>query len=359
MIAPKTKRITIKDVAKAAGVSVGSASGVLNGAENFSDELRKKIWDAASALNYKPNAQARGLRSGGAQPKRPNSGIIMHVTHMGDENLTISEWEAMRSAILSREAEKMGLYPITYRYHGAKGFQCPPVLNGHVDGAIVGTPHIEVVKALKDRIPMVLMDVPFSLENSDISMVNIDARHGWARLFEFLKKNGHRKIGSISAVNNSDGLLNETNFHNEILAAAKDFGLSIPEGCDLSVRVTTATHEREMRAAAAHFAKRVKAGEITAIVTPVVSYTTSLYTIFKDMGLRVPEDISLAGMHHEIKKPDFGITSVAYDWPALIKSSLETLKNLVSGELESCKKVLVSPGFYPGATVKKITGGAL
>jgi hypothetical protein len=113
---------------------------------------------------------------------------------MGDENKTVSDFHAMHSAMLSMEAERLGLYTITYRYHGAKGFQCPPVLNGHVDGAIVGTPHIEVVKALKNRIPMVLMDVPFSLDLADVTMVNVDTRHGFMRLFEFLRENGHRTM---------------------------------------------------------------------------------------------------------------------------------------------------------------------
>jgi DNA-binding LacI/PurR family transcriptional regulator len=90
-----------------------------------------------------------------------------------------------------------------------------------------------------------------------------------------------------------------------------------------------------------------------------VSYTTSFYTIFKEMGVDVPGELSLAGVHHEIKEPDFGVTSVTYDWPAIFKTGLETLRDIVSGKIAPGKKILVAPGFYTGRTTKKISGGAL
>ena len=353
------RKITIKDVAHAAGMSLGTTSGILNGATGFSEETKKKIWLAASELNYHPNPQARGLRSGGGQAKRQNSGIIIHITHMADENLTLSEPGAMRSAILSLEGEKMGLYPITYMYYKLKGFQCPPVLNGHIDGAIVGTPHVEIVKTLKDRLPLVLMDVPFSLENSNIPVVNINFREGFARLFDLLKKNGHRKIGtlSVSAANPHDELMNETVIHNEILSSAKTAGIEIHSESDLPIRVTPEIHDREMRAAATRFAKHIRDGNISAIVSPNSSYTESLFAIFGEMGIKVPENVSLAGVEHRIKAPEFNITSITYDWTGMIKTSLEALKNLIDGKNMTCCEFLVRPGFYEGKTVGKIRQG--
>lgn len=61
------KRSTLKDVAKAAEVSVSAASMILNNAPNpfsFSEETKRKVFDAAKALSYRPNAQARAMLSG-------------------------------------------------------------------------------------------------------------------------------------------------------------------------------------------------------------------------------------------------------------------------------------------------------
>lgn len=53
---------TIKDVAKLAGVSPSTVSGVLNKCLIVRPETLKKITDAIEQTNYRPNAIARGLR---------------------------------------------------------------------------------------------------------------------------------------------------------------------------------------------------------------------------------------------------------------------------------------------------------
>jgi LacI family transcriptional regulator len=54
---------TIADVAKLAGVSTGTVSRVMNGAENVNPDTRSKVNQAITTLGYKPNFQARSLRS--------------------------------------------------------------------------------------------------------------------------------------------------------------------------------------------------------------------------------------------------------------------------------------------------------
>ncbi|MGO4394311.1 substrate-binding domain-containing protein [Variovorax sp. M-6] len=57
------RKIRIHDVAALAGVSVGSASRVLNRAANVSTEVREKVERAIAALHYQPSHVARTLRS--------------------------------------------------------------------------------------------------------------------------------------------------------------------------------------------------------------------------------------------------------------------------------------------------------
>ena len=50
---------TIKDVAKRAGVSISTVSNVMNGSKYVSDELKKRVADAISELNYRVDVTAR------------------------------------------------------------------------------------------------------------------------------------------------------------------------------------------------------------------------------------------------------------------------------------------------------------
>ena len=54
-------RASSKDVARQAGVSIATVSHVINQTRFVSDETRQKVLDAIAALNYRPNAVARGL----------------------------------------------------------------------------------------------------------------------------------------------------------------------------------------------------------------------------------------------------------------------------------------------------------
>lgn len=58
---------TIRDVAKAAGVSTATVSAVVNDSAFVSDELRTRVVAAISALDYAPSSAAQGLKRGRSQ----------------------------------------------------------------------------------------------------------------------------------------------------------------------------------------------------------------------------------------------------------------------------------------------------
>ena len=63
---PETRRSTptIRDVAAAAGVSLGTASKGLNGTGQLRDETRQRVHAAAKLLDFRPNNLARSLLRG-------------------------------------------------------------------------------------------------------------------------------------------------------------------------------------------------------------------------------------------------------------------------------------------------------
>src|SRR5580692_2274248 len=52
----------MKEIARIAGVSLGTVSHVLNGSAGVREPLRKRVMDAVDALGYQPSQLARGLR---------------------------------------------------------------------------------------------------------------------------------------------------------------------------------------------------------------------------------------------------------------------------------------------------------
>jgi LacI family transcriptional regulator len=64
MPAKRAQRVSIVDVAKAAGVSIGTASNVLNKPDRVAPATRERVEEAIARLNYVPSGAARALRSG-------------------------------------------------------------------------------------------------------------------------------------------------------------------------------------------------------------------------------------------------------------------------------------------------------
>ena len=55
--------VTIKDVAKEAGVAISTVSNVINNVGNVSEETKKKVLAVVENMNYVPNFNARSLKA--------------------------------------------------------------------------------------------------------------------------------------------------------------------------------------------------------------------------------------------------------------------------------------------------------
>lgn len=63
----RSKRVTLRDVAKETGVSAKTVSNVVNNAGNVSAPVRQEILEAIERLGYQPNLAARQLRKGSSR----------------------------------------------------------------------------------------------------------------------------------------------------------------------------------------------------------------------------------------------------------------------------------------------------
>ena len=96
--------VTILDIAKAAGVSHGTVSNVLNGKGNVSSKKMELVLKAAEELGYNLNHNAKSLRSGKSQT------IIMILPTLAlDEFATFYE-SALKEANSKRISTQIVLY---------------------------------------------------------------------------------------------------------------------------------------------------------------------------------------------------------------------------------------------------------
>ncbi|MCF7854871.1 MAG: LacI family DNA-binding transcriptional regulator, partial [Candidatus Pacebacteria bacterium] len=131
--------VKLKDIAARAGVSMGTASSVLNGAKNFADDTRRRVLKAAADLEYTPNLAAKLMRRGPGFHERPRTNVIAFVTRMLDATST-DPYTGSRFLLLAHLAEAKGYYMVPIFYDRNTAFACPPVQNGQVDGVVAHLP---------------------------------------------------------------------------------------------------------------------------------------------------------------------------------------------------------------------------
>ncbi len=104
-------KITIREVAERAEVSIATVSRVLNGEKSVDPDLQERVEAAILALNYIPNVNARNIRS------RKSAGIGVIIPDAGDDFFS-----KVLAGVLE-EAEICDRNVITFSCHGKTGWE--------------------------------------------------------------------------------------------------------------------------------------------------------------------------------------------------------------------------------------------
>ncbi|WP_370032428.1 LacI family DNA-binding transcriptional regulator [Qipengyuania mesophila] len=177
--------VTIRDVAKAAGVSVATASRALNGLSNVTRETREKIEGVAAELNYVPHSGARNLT------RRTTDTIGVILPDLFGEFFS----EIIRGIDLVVHGAGKSL--LLGNMHGSadETGQAIRSMRGRVDGLLVMPPNSSadsIGGALTQHIPTVLLNA--RAVDGATPFVTVD-NYGGARLVtEHLIDRGARKI---------------------------------------------------------------------------------------------------------------------------------------------------------------------
>ncbi|MBV8255233.1 MAG: substrate-binding domain-containing protein [Chitinophaga sp.] len=187
------KRLTLKDVARMAGVAPSTVSFVLNGKAKqmrIRDEVAQKIMGVVNQSGYEPHRVAVNLRTGQSK----TLGLIV-------ESISGSFFASLARTI-EIEAERLG-YNVVYcstENNAEKGGELIRMLGRQmVDGYLITpAPGMEndIRRLVQMHKPVVLMDSYFP--GIKAPYVLIDNFHGVQLGMDHLFEKGYRKIGYVS-----------------------------------------------------------------------------------------------------------------------------------------------------------------
>jgi DNA-binding LacI/PurR family transcriptional regulator len=330
-------RVTMKDVARAAGVSVTTVSLVLNDAPGIAQATRERVRGVIRDLGYTPNDQARRLFSGRTgtlafvMPPWPAAFADPYFIEMMRGTL-----EALRDRgyemLLEISDARFLEHELWKRLFESK----------RIDGLLVATPYLDQSYLLElgnPRFPTLLVNG----ERPDLPRLDFV---GYADLpcgetaTDYLIGLGHRRIAHISGpANQASALRRAEGYRNALVRAGIPYradwvqnGEFLPlEGRDALDRILSLPGEKP-----------------TAYFCANDTMALSVITHLQERGIRVPEDVSVIGVDDSeaAGRSVPGLTTFRQDMFVLARQAAELFIDKIEGKAgEDPAKVLVPMAF--------------
>jgi LacI family transcriptional regulator len=267
---------TIKDVARAAGVSVATVSRALNGAENVTPDTRQRVQAAALQLRFTPSSAARSL--------------ITRRTHTVGALLPDLFGEYFSELIrgVDLKARARGLHLLVSSSHGdaLEAGSALRALHGRVDGLLLMSPHIDTASLaanLPQGLPVVLINT--RLPEDGLSSFAVDNHGGAFAMTRHLISRGHRQVAFIGGPDKNYEAQERLRGYRSALA-------ELLPGAPELVLPGDFTEESGWRAGSeiATLAQRP-----TAVFCGNDMMAIGCLAALAEAGVRVPHDIALAG----------------------------------------------------------------
>lgn len=183
---------TMKDVAKAAGVSLGTVSNVLNNVPTVTEENRQKVLKAIKELKFIPNTAARTLKT---KTSKSIGLVIPDITNPFYPELARGVEDAAKKAGLTvflcnndRNIQKEREY-------------IRVLIEKNVDGIILVKPNIQAgeIDEIREKCEVVLVDIN-NIDDKEYDVVNVDDYQGTLNGLNILYEYGHKRIGFITGL---------------------------------------------------------------------------------------------------------------------------------------------------------------
>ena len=264
---------TIRDVARQAGVSISTVSRVLNGTSPVHESKRQAVVAAAEALGYVPNPAARSLLG-----KRTGA-VGALLPFVRGEFFS----ELLGGLDEAAQALEMVLVVSTSHRQPSEFRRAVQALDKRVDGLVVMAPQIAAASASS-----LLRGDPVVFVNTDVEGVAADAFNfdnvgGARQLTEHLVGLGHERVALAAGPAEAGDARDRARGYREAMGRA---GLPTLE--------VAAGYAREDGAAAARALFGADPRPTALVAANDVAAMGALAEL-REMGLRVPEDVSVVG----------------------------------------------------------------
>lgn len=271
------EKVTSLQVAELAGVSQSAVSRVFTPGSSVSKKTADKVRAAAEKLGYRPNVLARSLKSG----KSRIIGLV--VAYL--ENYFYPE--AVER--ISVELQKVGYHVLVFLGQNS-GMDTDRIVNElmdyQVDGIVLASVSMSselAEKCLSIGVPVVLFNR--GQDDSRMSAVTTDNRAGGFALADFLCSLGHERIAYIAGFEGAMTQRDREAGFRAGLAAA---------GQQLHARAVGNFTYAEAQAAARELFATSRRPDAVFVANDFMAFAVMDVLRF-ELGLRVPEDVSVVG----------------------------------------------------------------
>jgi len=301
-------RVTVVTIARQAGVASSTVSRALNGDPRISAATRARIAAIAVELGYMPDALARTLSGG-------RSGLIGLVLGPVENPFYV----ALLQEVVAQAAARGLRLLILHLGAGAAEEETMRALRQYrVDGCLVTSAQLssDIADLCGQRgVPVVMLNRVTRLRASSVSCDNLE---GAAEMARFLMGEGHRRFALVGTDTISSTALEREQGFIQTLAAA---GLQ-------PVRLSGGTSSWAGGFAAGERIAALPSDELPEAVF-AVSDIMALGVIdgLRRHGLRVPEDISVAGFDDiaESARPTYALTTISQPLVPMVQRGLDLL----------------------------------
>ena len=320
--------VTIKDVAKLAGVGVGTASRVINGEKSVIESKRKKVKDAMKQLNYSPNRMASRLR-------RNKTGIIALLVPVVDH-----PFFAKLAYYVEDEADRFGYSVILVSSQQRVDKEreiAERIHRREVDGAVFVTHYEHEEKILKDC-PIVSIDRSFGGNTPFVTSNNYDATK---EAIKYMKERGCKRIGFLGS---------KPLVKSEVAERARAYLDTVKElGIEPRIVNEVMEHGGE-KSIATSFIENF--GDADGVFVSGYTLSQVLYETALERGKNIPEDLQIVSYDGEFKQwGDALLTSVEQPIEEMAREVVRLLIKKIHGEQTATKTVLKTR-FVLGKTTK-------
>ena len=344
------ERATIKDIARAVGVSIATVSRVLNKSDYpVREELREKVLEMAEELRYTPNIYGKLLKSG----KSNDIGVVVPSL--------INPFYAETVTGIEVECHSRGYNPILCSSNNAYSREKEHIeffMQKRMRGILVCTINEDdtyLRQVIRDNPNIVLFDQPIT--DFECDYVSFDFHRAGVIAAEHLLEKGHREIAFLSPPFDRKSRKEQFNGFYETLQSR---GVAF----DMSSLIICATGDENAETSILEFRNGqelakcfLKAGRpATAVV--VVNDITAIGVIneFSKNNLRIPDDISVMGfdniMFSAMVNPPF--TTVNQPSFEMGKLAVRLLIDKIANKPDGLSSIVLEPYIVERESIKEI-----